>query len=138
MLYSKPTHVYVQDGRMPLTFLKYPLANGFIHNWLVAGPVFTREEEPPALQPFLSDAYPFTAAPVDLGPLEGAPAAGSSGSPPLAWRYARCREDHYVDFTPETARKGHLIGYCSAIISSAAEQEISLSLTASGRADLWM
>src|SRR5512135_63146 len=90
---------------MANTFLTYPLNNGYLDHWLVAGPLSSPVSEqdlksgdqPQAeiARRFYSPDSGVTVEPVELGPLGEA----SKDDQPLLWHYFRCREDHFIDLT---------------------------------------
>jgi len=128
---------------MPITFLHYDLANGFVHNWLVAGPLLTpvpdaETQRPEAVQHALQARYEpqsgVGAPPVDVDPLGPL----TKDNPLLNWHYYACRDDHYVDFTTTHPSWAYLRGWAYAQLNVAAAQTVKLSLTTSGPADVWV
>jgi hypothetical protein len=129
---------------MTITDLKYTLANGFVQNWLLAGPQVAAV---PAFGPaaggqpgeldIVRDFYEadsgVTLAPVDLGPLSADTGAGK----PPAWRYYACRDDHFVDLTGFYARPSYLRAWAYAQLWAPAGREHRLQLTTHGPADVW-
>ncbi len=118
----------------PFTLLTYPLTNGFIHDWLVAGPLavlLPGSEETPAQPadggPALDDPGLLSAPPVELDPF-GA----------LHWRYFRCRPDHYVDLSAFYPQPCSLRAWVYAQVQVDAGQEVDLVLTTAGAAALWL
>jgi hypothetical protein len=89
---------------MTLSFAEYKLQDGFVHNWLVAGPQIIRISPPPqstgeatlqeTAQRFYTPEYEVRKAPVEQGPLtEGILQIGEFNS---VWKYVACGEDHMV------------------------------------------
>ena len=93
---------------MPVYYARYELQNGYIHNWLVAGPQAT----PPDLERYQGQDWKLqiarhyyeaesgvTEAPVQDEAFlpEGPPQGGTDAA--LKWRYTRCDDDHFVDCT---------------------------------------
>src|SRR5713226_1924941 len=128
---------------MTITFLHYPLSNGFIHNWLVAGPLLypvpnPEMAGPDAAQRILQRYYEGESgvdeSPVDLAPLGSL----TKDYPLLTWRYNACREDHYVIATSPAPTGSYVRAWAYAQLSVATAQEARLSLTTFGPADLWL
>lgn len=127
---------------MTYTALKYPLSGGFIHHWLAAGPVLLPDcsseilasQEAESLLALISSDPVVAAERIDLGWIGGF----GEMNPPPTWGYYRCREDHYVDFTVQNPLRQCQVSYCAVILKSPAAQEVNLTLTASGLADLWL
>lgn len=128
---------------MAFTNLIYALDQGFIHNWLVAGPEgipVKKLSDLPQDQLELAIIWPFytvesgvTETPVDLGPLQSAP-----GDQSLAWRYYRCQPDHYVDLTAFYPTCHYLRAWAYAQIAAPEAGEVMLALSTNGPADLWL
>ncbi len=124
---------------MPFSFLQYPLSSGYVHHWLVAGPLDISTSTPegtvtsPRL-PELADSTEVDGVPVDPRLFGELPRTG----PPPLWRYVRCREDHFVDFTPCTPRQRFHAGCCAVILTSPTSQEVNLALTFCGQVQLWV
>ena len=127
---------------MTYSYLKYPLMDGFVHHWLAAGPLLFQDsssesaEQPDSnpLEVFLSSGPGIDGDRVDLGLIGGFDGV----NPPPVWHYFCCREDHLVDFSAQDPRNADQVAYCSVILVSPAEQEVGLTLTASGLVDLWL
>ena len=141
--------------------LVYPLNDGYIHHWLVAGPQATPIPGPQRSQDNETAGNPLTPQfyreqatlpllrqgkfepPVDQGSseIEGAK---------LTWNYTRCREDHFVDvssFKPTPPSSGqdwqHLRTwvYCELRlkeISLPSPVPVTFVLTTCGPADIWL
>ncbi len=128
---------------MTNTFLHYQLSNGFLHNWLVAGPLLTRVTLDGAVQPetaqrLIQSHYEAEsgvgAAPVDLDPLGPL----TKDNPLLVWHYYACRDDHFVDLTTRYPAWAYQRGWAYAQLQAPAAQDVQLVLTTSGPADLWL
>src|SRR5258706_13834875 len=128
---------------MPNTLLHYNLSNGFVHNWLVAGPLLAHVPDAETLRPnstqqWLQSQYDpesgVGSAPVDLDPLGPL----TKDNPLLVWHYYACRDDHYVDFTTAYPAWGYMRGWAYAQLNVAAAQDARLILAASGPADVWL
>ncbi len=126
---------------MSPTYIHYPLADGSLHDWLVAGPVLTpltglAPAAPPAatFERFHRPESGVTEPPVDNGPVGEAWVA----DPPIVWRYCRTRADHLVDLSAHHAAPCHLRAWAYAEIELAAPQAATLLLTTHGPADVWL
>ena len=126
---------------MPTTFLNYNLSDGYLQNWLVAGPVATpvklagpyatpAAQAQDALRELALEGTGVTASPVDLGPLGGSTAAN--------WRYYRTRDDHFVNFTSHRPAYTHLRAWAYAQVTVPAAQTARLVLTTQGPAEVWV
>ena len=127
---------------MTTTFLEYPLSDVFVHNWLVAGPLALPAPEPTAplreasqslelIQRLSEPASGVTEPVIDLGPLTAA-------DPKPAWRYYRCRADHFVDFTTRHPAQTYLRAWAYAQLRVPVEQSAQFKLTTHGPADIWL
>jgi len=125
---------------MTPTFIRYPLAHGFVDHWLVAGPQVRlappthTETDLGLLQHFHEAASGVTEPVADLGLLT----APVEGEKPLTWRYYRCLEDHLVDLTAAYAAPSHVRGWAYAQIQAPAAKAVTLVLTSHGPADVWL
>ncbi len=133
-----------------LEHVRYPLHNGFIHNWLVAGPQaipvadldrFTGEN----IHLDIAHCYYEAESGIAGQPVE--PAKVEDGQFTLAgtaypysgqWRYLRCREDHLVDFSTFHHTPHYLRGWAYAEIEAEADTAVTLVLTTNGPADIWL
>jgi hypothetical protein len=116
-------------------YLQYPLQSGYIHNWLVAGPLATPApaacEQPENVQPPRPRALEIHEPPIERGTFQ---VAGKE----LEWRYDRCLEDHDLDLsaTYHTCYALRTWAYAQLVVSGA--QEVTLALSTNGPADLWL
>jgi len=126
---------------MPVLYNPYELHDGYIHNWLVAGPVVETVDQPcDALERWIKQNYSsipqIKGRPVEQGPLtEGLyTVAGQQG----AWRYYRCQEDHFLDHSSmfPTCRVVHSWAYTELISPTA--QATAFVLITWGLADVWI
>jgi hypothetical protein len=126
---------------MPITYLNYSLSNQYLQNWLVAGPlsvpvsltepVSSPEDRTLKAIHLVYDPEPgVTDAPVDLAPFQG--------RKDVVWHYHRCGEDHLVDFTDHQPDFTFLRAWAYAQVMLPAAQEVELSLTTYGPADVWV
>jgi hypothetical protein len=128
---------------MATTFLHYQLTKGYLHNWLVAGPLVVAvagvdTTGPDAAQRILQRYYePESGAgdpPVDVGPLGPL----TKDYPALTWRYYACREDHFVDLTTAYPTWGYARGWAYAQLHVSAAQDVRLIMTTYGPDDVWL
>ncbi len=111
--------------------LKYPLSNGFIHNWLAAGPLALPVSKPDqGPQEDLRVIEPV----VDLGPLGPV----STAHPLILWRYYRCQLDHLVDFTSYQPLPQEVCAWAYAQLLISESLETKLVLYSSGPVDCWL
>ncbi len=136
---------------MPATpqSIPYPLhTQGYIHNWLVAGPQtiavtdlthfahIERANLPQAIaaayhQPDQSVPQP----PVELTPLILPAQEGETG---LTWRAVQCGDDHLVDYTGFYDTCHYLRTWVYAELVVPAQQAATLLLTTNGPAEVWL
>jgi hypothetical protein len=126
---------------MKVGYLEYPLAKGYIHNWLVAGPVasevknlerFTGPDWKQQIAKFYFQSEPG----VEGEPAEYAPF--KAGELEERWNYVRTRDDHFVDLSAFYHLTHFLRAWAYAEVVSPGDQELSFILTTNGPADLWI
>lgn len=131
---------------MATSTLRYDLVDGYIHNWLVAGPRFIpanglEEADAGVVRQKLADLHAsdplgVVETPVERGPL-------SEGTFTMddfegAWFYLRCREDHYVDLSAHYVTGGYVRGWAYAQVILPDDEDLSVVLMSSGPTDLWV
>jgi hypothetical protein len=106
---------------MTIAYLKYDLNDGYIDNWLVAGPFTLADQDtPPA-----SGTWP---PPVENGIFQ-------VGEHALTWNYYRCRDDHRVDFSDRIDTNLTVIwAYTQVVVE--VEQTAAFTLTCPNRVTL--
>jgi hypothetical protein len=122
-------------------YLTYSLQNGYVHNWLVAGPHATAVED---LDQFQGDDYKLQIArrayrklseihepPVEKGSFQ-------VGEEELTWQYYRCLDDHFVDLSTFYHTCHHLRSWAYCQVEASGAQEVTLTLTSNGPADVWI
>ncbi|HQE91572.1 MAG TPA: hypothetical protein PLH19_01495 [Anaerolineae bacterium] len=131
---------------MPISYVRYDLHDGYIHNWLVVGPQAILVED---LDRFTGSDYKLqiarhyytpehgiTEQPVEPGPLtEGVvQMEGFEGH----WRYVCCLDDHFVDLTTFQHLTHYLRAWAYTEIESPAARDVTFVLTTHGPADVWL
>ena len=129
---------------MALSFLRYALQDGYIHNWLVAGPQSTsvggQGPSSETTQQVASRGSQHDSGIVDP-PVERAKftaAAPDGGTMELAWRYQRCEDDHLLDVAGSYPPGHALCAWAYAELVSPAARRVRLTLHAFGPAQLWL
>jgi hypothetical protein len=132
------------ENPLTITYLNYPLNHGYIHHWLVAGPLAlpvsdldaypAEDYEKSVLQKYSQSDLEVTIPPVDLGVL----GAISNAYPFLYWRYYRCLEDHLVDFSSEYPACQFLRSWAYTILSIPSAIQLSLQIGANGPVEVWL
>ncbi len=123
----------------------YDLEHGFVHNWLTAGPQAIPVElsqikgdnvHQQVVEHFYETDSGIRETPVERGPLkEGLFQIGDySGS----WSYVSCREDHFIEHTGSYTSPHYLRSWAYTQLNSKTAQEVLLSLTTHGPADVWI
>ncbi len=128
-------------SHMSVAYLPYPLHGGFIHDWLVAGPlslpIADREgvgddQEALAILRSLYDPLPGVA---DLPVLRGDLVVGEAK---LRWEHVRCSDDHFVDLSAVHPTPRYLRAWAYVQIECPTRQEARCVLTTHGPADVWI
>ena len=126
---------------MTINTLEYPLVNGYIHNWIVAGPQAVEVKD---LQRFTGPDWKMQVArhyyQAEVG-LEDTPVEYTKvkvGDFEGEWNYVRTKVDHFVDLSAFYHLTHYLQAWAYTEIASPAAQEISFTLTTNGPADLWI
>jgi hypothetical protein len=122
-------------------YLDYPLVKGYIHNWLIAGPHAVEVQD---LERFTGADWKLQIARQYYQPepgLENQPAEYApckAGEFSGKWRYARTKDDHYVDVSAFYHLTHYLRSWAYTEINSPIEQEVGFTLTTNGPADVWI
>lgn len=126
---------------MPISYLEYQLQNGYVHNWLVAGPHAAPVAD---LDRFAGADYKLQIAQHYYQRESGIaqpPAERDTfalGDTTLTWRYARCRDDHFVDLTAFYHTCHYLRSWAYVEVLCPEPQEVACVLTSNGPADVWL
>ena len=124
-----------------IAYLEYQLQNGYIHNWLVAGPQaivvpdldrFDGEDFKLQIARHYAERDPgFTQVPAERDTF-------TVGDTTLAWRDVRCLDDHFVDLTAFYHTCHYLRAWAYAQVVYPSTQMVTCVLTTNGPADLWL
>ncbi|RPI96307.1 MAG: hypothetical protein EHM40_01630, partial [Chloroflexi bacterium] len=121
--------------------LGYPVVEGYIQHWLVAGPQVILLEEPYRFdrpQDKLQIARKYSQP--EMG-IEGTPIEYGEyriGKIIDKWRYVRTPHDHLIDLSAFHPLPCFLRAWAYTEIESPVEQEVTFILTAHGPADVWI
>ena len=131
---------------MPISYVRYDLHDGYIHNWLVLGPQavpvadlgqFTGPDYKLQIaRHYYAAEHGITEQPVEPGPLTDGVVEmeGFKGQ----WRYVRCLDDHFVDLTTFHHLTHYLRAWAYAEIESQTAGDVTFVLTTNGPADVWL
>ena len=120
--------------------LVYFLADGYVHNWLVAGPQaisvgdlaeFGPEFKPEVARQHYMEEPGVAETPVERGKLELA-------DEQLTWNYYKCLDDHFVNMSTFHHTVHYLRAWAHTCIVCPAAQEATFVLTTNGPADVWI
>jgi len=122
-------------------YLEYTLQDGYVHDWLVAGPQATALDD---LERFPADGLRLQVArdflrrfcevdqpPVELGTFQ-------VGESELEWRYYGCQDDHLVDLSSTYPTPQYLRSWAYARLVSPSAQTATFHLTTNGPSDVWL
>jgi len=115
--------------------------DGYIHNWLVAGPQAIEVHE---LDRFTGAQYKLLIAQAYYQPemgIQGEPVEFGTcqyGEVSSKWRYVRTLHDHLVDLSVFHHITHYLRAWAYTEIDSPLDQEVTFILTTNGPADLWI
>ncbi len=126
---------------MPIHYVRYELENGYIHNWLVAGP---QAVPVPDLEHFqdqdwklqIARHYYEVGSGVAQAPVMDQPF--QVGEAQLEWSYFRCDDDHFVDCSAFYHTCHYLRAWAYSQVVSPAAREVTCILTTNGPADVWL
>ena len=129
---------------MDVKYLHYDLQDGYIHNWLTAGPQvievsesFDGEDvERQIVQHYTMEESGIKEMPVERGSLsEGTFTVGGYEG---AWSYTRALADHTVDFSETYPTLSYVRAWAYAQVEAPAAQEVECVLSTHGPADVWV
>lgn len=125
---------------MNVNNLEYELVDGFIHNWLVAGPLvkrfpvgnFSGKDFLQSLRGVIpDDEVLLQVSPVDRDKI-------TVGEENLTWKYTRCHQDHLVDFSTTFPGEGFAHTWIYTQIKAPSEQEATCVLFSTAPAEIWL
>jgi len=128
---------------MTSSYLEYELHDGYIHNWLVAGPQTITipdldqyagaepERKLQIAQHYYTFEHLIQHLPVDRQPLT---IYGTS----LTWRYVRCLDDHFVDMSMFHHTWHYLRTWAYTQLHVWDDQQVTFIITTNGPADVWV
>jgi hypothetical protein len=127
---------------MTIQYLDYQLQDGYIHNWLVTGPLLSpiassdHLDKAQLFKQFTDQGYPLidtgeSSLPADQSPAE-------IGEYKSSWLYTRCHIDHYVSLSPRCPTWTHLRAWAYTQVKIPAAQTAAFRLTTKGPADVWL
>jgi len=126
---------------MSVYYAAYKLENGYIHNWVVAGPqaipVADLERfEGADFKLQIARHYHEENSGISKPPVDWDQFA--VGDAQLQWTYYRCQDDHFVDLTAFYHACHYLRAWAYTRLASPVPQEVTLVLTTNGPADVWL
>ncbi len=121
--------------------LKYPLHNGFIHDWLVAGPLAIEVTDlerfaGPDYKMRIAEHYFQAGSGVTRMPAERLPFEDESSG--MTWEWVRCADDHFVDRTAFYHLTHYLRSWAFARVDVNEAVRGTWTLTTNGPADVWV
>lgn len=122
--------------------LEYQLQNGFIQNWLVAGPLVTPIADPKQfggsvpqkldlIRKMAGEGTGISETPADQDEF-------LSGSETFTWNYTRSREDHFVEAVAKCPTWSYLRTWAYVQLKSPQALPVMLVLTCSSPARVWL
>ena len=131
---------------MTTSFLKSPLKDGFIHNWLVAGPRSSPVEVPNSqieekfkinlAQKYYTPEMEIIDQPVVRGKLSDG--TFTIGDYQGSWEYYGCLEDHLVNCSGSYSSSQYNKSWAYTQLESHADMNVEFRLTTPGPADIWV
>ena len=145
------------EGQKALTpvWQESTLQTGFVHDWLVAGPLATPLKEidgytgPDFKERIAAD---FKNAAGDIGQAQDPAVPGSleifasalerhsfiADNDGTKWRVVRCQDDHFVDLSTFQHTPHYLQSWAYCVLEVAGARDVDFALTTNGPADLWV
>jgi len=130
---------------MELSYLRYDLVDGYIHNWLVAGPQQI---------PLEGDSWDGQSGKETLGQIETQQETGLTEEPAEwsrflghkvmigdyegVWAYHRTQEDHFIDLSIVSPVRQLVRAWAYTQVDVPSDQDVTLLLTAFGPVDVWI
>ncbi len=121
--------------------VEYELQDGYIHDWLVAGPQAIEVEDLDQFQGAdfklqIARHYYTSESGVTVEIVERKPV--SEELPDLKWNFCHCLADHFVDQTSFYHTTHYLRSWAFATVLANGEQTLECELTTNGPADIWI
>ena len=126
---------------------EFPLQAGFVHSWLLAGPVATPltdisgytgenfKEQIAADFRAGPDAAGISSAEIFATALENGSVPGRDGT---VWRAVRCLDDHFIDLSTFHHTPHYLQSWAYCVLDSPSARDVTLGLTTNGPAEIWI
>jgi hypothetical protein len=120
--------------------LEYSLVDGYIHNWLVAGPQAVpvadlaslgQDFKPEVARRYYTVEPGVTDVPLERGSLD-------LGDETFPWTYVRCLDDHLVDLSTFYHTCHYLRAWAHTWVTCPVAQGVTCILTTNGPADVWI
>ncbi len=125
---------------MQIYHTEYNLHDGYVHNWLVAGPYavevteldrFRDRDLKTAIARHYYDKESGVKTPVENARFE-------IDNQQLTWHWYRCRDDHFVDRTSFYPTCHYLRTWAYTRLRLPSARQVTMTLTTNGPADLWV
>jgi hypothetical protein len=128
---------------MATPYLEYELRDGYVHNWLVAGPLKSDVDGPTSPeQSEHARKLEIAEARYDADlEVEGTPdynGAFEIEDQTLTWQYVRCLDDHFVNRSTFSHTWRYLRTWAYTELDCFEGQEVTFVLTTNGPADVWL
>ncbi|MBI5032921.1 MAG: hypothetical protein HZB51_20565 [Chloroflexi bacterium] len=126
---------------MAVSYARYEIENGFIHNWIVAGPQAIPVLD---LDRYQGDDWKLQIAKhyYDVNSCLTQPPVETEsfelGDTKLEWNYFRCDDDHFVECTAFYHTCHYLRTWAYTRVTSPTAQDVQCVLTTNGPADVWL
>ena len=124
-------------------WLAQSLHQGYVHQWLVAGPLAQPIDDldrydSENFKAEIASHYHTAALAITQPPLERASLNLDNVEQDAKWHVVRCDDDHFVNCSAFYHTCHYLETWAFCHLQSPTEQEITLALTTNGPADLWL
>jgi hypothetical protein len=121
--------------------LDYRLEEGYVHNWLAAGPHLVpvtdlADYQGPDYKLQIAKSYYQRLSEIHKAPMEGE--TFQVGREEQKWSYYRCLDDHLVDRSTFCHTTHHLRAWAYTQVEAADACQASMVLTTNGPADVWI
>jgi hypothetical protein len=125
------------------SYLEHHLVNGYIHNWLVAGPRVLAVQPGKAADLSLAGLYqqlPEAArtATLDASVEPQEMTEVEVGGEQVSWRYLRCLDDHLIDLSATYPLWKYLSAWAYTVVKLPVDQTAAFVVTANGPVDVWV